>query len=93
MSNEVKLLVEDGEGGLTEVRCARFAVIWQGKEVWVQPAGEQLMIGVDDEEDDQEYANLLVRPLASNLMSLALELEPIDDSGDVHECGPDCHHH
>jgi len=35
-----------------------------------------LLIGVDVEEGDAEYASLLLRPLATNLVSLQLEISP-----------------
>jgi hypothetical protein len=68
--------------------------MWQGKEVWIQQVGNgQLMIGVDVAEGDSEYANLLLRPLATNLVSLELEMEPADDGADDdHVHGPDCNH-
>ena len=54
-------------------------MVWQGKEVWVQQAGNgQLLIGVDVEDGDTEYTNLLLRPMATNLVSLQLEMEPIE---------------
>ena len=68
---------------------------WQGKEIWIQHDGRgQLLIGVDVEEGDAEYANLLMRPLATNLMSLQLEMEPADVEGDDddHVHGPGCNH-
>ena len=70
-------------------------MVWQGKEVWIQQDGRgQLLIGVDVEEDDTEYANLLLRPMATNLVSLQLEMEPADVGGDDdHVHGPDCGHH
>ena len=53
----------------------------------------QLLIGVDVEEGDAEYANLLLRPLATNLVSLQLEMEPADaGEDDDHVHGPDCGH-
>lgn len=52
-----------------------------------------MLIGVDVEEGDAEYANLLLRPLATNLVSLQLEMEPADLSDDEdHVHGPDCNH-
>jgi len=97
MSDALQLILEDSDGTLLETSCSRFAVIWQGKEVWIQQAGNgQLLIGVDIEDDDTEYANLLLRPMATNLVSLQLEMEPIeaagvdDETGHVH--GPDCNH-
>lgn len=95
MSDALQLILEDTDGTQLETSCTRFAVIWQGKEVWIQTAGNgQLLIGVDVEEGDAEYANLLLRPLATNLVSLQLEMEPAEagdeDEGHVH--GPDCNH-
>ena len=90
----LQLILEDTDGTQLETSCTRFAVVWQGKEVWIQQAGNgQLLIGVDVEEGDTEYANLLLRPLATNLVSLELEMEPADladEDGHVH--GPDCSH-
>ena len=49
---------------------------------------------MDVEEDDTEYANLLLRPMATNLVSLQLEMEPAElGEGDDHVHGPDCGHH
>ncbi|MGE1176154.1 MULTISPECIES: topoisomerase II [Pseudomonas] len=94
MSDSLRLILEDTDGKQLETSCTRFAVMWQGKEVWIQQDGRgQLLIGVDVEEGDEEYANLLLRPLATNLVSLQLEMEPADlgdDDGHVH--GPDCNH-
>ncbi|QLF94913.1 topoisomerase II [Pseudomonas sp. ABC1] len=91
MSDSLKLVLEDVDGTQLETSCTRFAVIWQGREVWIQQVGNnQLMIGVDVEEGDTEYANLLLRPLATNLVSLELEMEPVEGGEHVH--GPDCGH-
>ena len=94
MSDALQLILEDSDGTQLETSCTRFAVLWQGKEVWIQQVGNgQLMIGVDVAEGDTEYANLLLRPLATNLVSLELEMEPADDSADDdHVHGPDCNH-
>ncbi|SDI86845.1 hypothetical protein SAMN05216588_1278 [Pseudomonas flavescens] len=94
MSDALQLILEDSDGTQLETSCTRFAVLWQGKEVWIQQVGNgQLMIGVDVAEGDTEYANLLLRPLATNLVSLELEMEPADDgAGDDHVHGPDCNH-
>lgn len=93
MTDTLKLILEDTDGTQLETSCSRFAVVWQGREVWIQPVGDQLLIGVDVEEGDTEYANLLLRPQATNLVSLQLEMEAIDadDAGD-HVHGPDCNH-
>lgn len=96
MTDALRLILEDTDGTQLETSCTRFAVIWQGKEVWIQQDGRgQLLIGVDVEEGDAEYANLLLRPLATNLVSLQLEMEPADmssDDEDGHVHGPDCNH-
>ena len=95
MSDALQLILEDEDGNQREASTSRFAVIWQGKEVWIQQDGRgQLLIGVDVEEGDAEYANLLLRPLATNLVSLQLEMEPADvGDDDDHVHGPDCGHH
>ncbi|ARU89222.1 topoisomerase II [Pseudomonas sp. M30-35] len=96
MSNDaLQLILEDTDGTQLETSCTRFAVVWQGKEVWIQQVGNnQLMIGVDVAEGDTEYANLLLRPLATNLVSLELEMESadLDDDQQGHVHGPDCNH-
>ena len=96
MSDALRLILEDTDGTQLETSCTRFCVVWQGKEVWIQHDGRgQLLIGVDVEEGDAEYANLLLRPLATNLVSLQLEMEPADanaEEEDGHVHGPDCNH-
>ena len=82
MSDALQLILEDSDGTQLETSCTRFAVVWQGKEVWIQAVGDQLLIGVDVEEGDTEYANLLLRPQATNLVGLQLEMEPADLAGD-----------
>ncbi|MBQ1558783.1 MAG: topoisomerase II, partial [Pseudomonas sp.] len=62
MSDALQLILEDNDGTQLETSCSRFAVVWQGKELWVQAVGDQLLIGVDVEEGDTEYVNLLLRP-------------------------------
>ncbi|WP_040262267.1 hypothetical protein [Pseudomonas massiliensis] len=96
MSDVLRLILEDDDGTQLETACTRLAVVWQGKEIWIQQGGnDQLLIGVDVEDGDTEYANLLLRPMATNLVSLQLEMEPAeqgdDEAGHVH--GPDCGHH
>ena len=95
MTDALRLILEDEDGTQLETSCTRFAVVWQGKEVWIQQDGRgQLLIGVDVEEDDTEYANLLLRPMATNLVSLQLEMEPAElGEDDDHVHGPDCVHH
>ena len=92
MSDALQLILEDADGAQLETSCTRFAVIWQGKEVWLQQANGQLLIGVDVEDGDTEYASLLLRPLATNLVSLQLEMEPVDADQEGHVHGPDCDH-
>ncbi len=92
MSDALQLILEDADGAQLETSCTRFAVIWQGKEVWLQQANGQLLIGVDVEDGDTEYASLLLRPLATNLVSLQLEMEPADAEEEGHVHGPDCGH-
>ena len=95
MSDSLQLILEDTDGTQLQTSCTRVAVMWQGKELWIQQDGRgQLLIGVDVEEGDAEYANLLLRPLATNLVSLQLEMEPADmnDDEDGHVHGPDCNH-
>lgn len=96
MSDALQIILEESDGKEVQTECQRLAVIWQGRELWIQPGDKgQLLIGVDDKEGDTEYANLLIRPLAVNLVSLDLELE---SSGEEipHEDGDGCcggHHH
>jgi hypothetical protein len=91
MNDALQLILEDTDGTQLETSCSRFAVVWQGKEVWIQPVGDQLLIGVDVEDGDTEYANLLLRPQATNLVGLQLEMEPVGEDDD-HVHGPDCDH-
>jgi len=93
MTDALQLILEDTDGTQLETSCTRFAVVWQGKEIWIQQVGNgQLMIGVDVDEGDTEFANLLLRPLATNLVSLELEMEAADQGDDDHVHGPDCQH-
>ena len=39
MSDALQLILEDTDGTQLETSCTRFAVVWQGKEVWIQQAG------------------------------------------------------
>ena len=96
MTDALRLILEDEDGTQLETSCTRFAVVWQGKEVWIQQDGRgQLLIGVDVDEDGSAYANLLLRPMATNLVSLQLEMEAAaaDDEHDRHVHSPDCHQH
>ncbi len=92
MTDALQLVLEDTDGTQLQTSCTRFAVIWQGRELWVQQANGQLLIGVDVEEGDTEYANLLLRPMATNLVSLQLEMEPAEADDDGHVHGPECDH-
>ncbi len=94
MSDALQLILEDTDGTQLETSCTRFAVVWQGRELWIQQNNGQLLIGVDIEDGDSEYANLLLRPMATNLVSLQLEMEPVeaDEEGQEHVHGPDCGH-
>lgn len=93
MNTPLQLILEDSDDTQTSVSCSRFAVLWQGKEIWIQTAGDgQLLIGVDVAEEDTEYANLLLRPLASNLVSLQLEMEDAVTAEDEHIHTDSCKH-
>ena len=93
MNTDLQLILENDDGSQSTAQCSRFAILWQGKEIWVQTAGNgQLLIGVDVEEGDSEYANLLLRPLASNLVILQLEMEAADATEDEHVHTEDCDH-
>ena len=39
MSDALRLILEDEDGTQLETSCTRFAVVWQGKEVWIQQDG------------------------------------------------------
>jgi hypothetical protein len=90
----LQLILEDTDGTQLETSCTRFAVLWQGRELWIQQNAGQLLIGVDIEDGDSEYANLLLRPMATNLVSLQLEMEPVETDAEEQEHihGPDCGH-
>lgn len=98
MNQTIELLLEDNQGNLNPAKCDRFAIILEGKEVWVQNINGQLFIGTDVGDTDTEFTNLVLRPLATNLVSLQLEIEPMeegleeDDDGCCggHSCG--CEH-
>lgn len=93
MSQGLELLLDDGEDNITKQNCSRFAVVMDGQEVWVQKIGNQLFIGVEVEEDAETFINLVVRPMATNLISLQLEEDQSeDDDQDHHVHGPDCNH-
>ena len=36
MSDSLQLVLEDVDGTQLETSCTRFAVVWQGREVWIQ---------------------------------------------------------
>lgn len=85
MSEGITLLLEDAEGNTQQATCGRFAVMLEGKQLWVQEIGGQLFIGTDVEEDENEYTNLVVRPMATNLVSLQIEIEPMEEGTDLAE--------
>lgn len=91
MTDALQLILEDTDGTQLETSCTRLAVVWEGKELWLEPINGQLMIGVDVEEDATEYTTLLLRPMATNLVTLQLETEQaVDDSaGGCGQC-TDC---
>lgn len=93
MNTPIQLILEDSDDTQTAASCSRFAVLWQGKEIWIQTAGDgQLLIGVDVAEEDTEYANLVLRPLASNLVGLQLEMEAAEGAEDEHVHTDSCKH-
>lgn len=93
MSDSLQLVLEDVDGTQLETLLHPLRGRLAGREVWIQQVGNgQLMIGVDVEDGDTEYANLVLRPLATNLVSLQLEMEPVEADDDEHVHGPDCNH-
>lgn len=91
-SETLRVILEASEGQEQTLTCRRLAIVWQGREIWIQPGdNQQLLVGVDDKEGDTEYANLLVRPFAVNLVGLQLELEPVgEEQPHEHEHGDGC---
>lgn len=79
MNEAITLLLEDADGKTQQAQCSRFAILLDGKELWVQNIEGQLFIGTDVAEDDQEFTNIVLRPLATNLVSLQLEVEPMEE--------------
>ena len=53
---------------------------------------EEYQTALAESDGDTEYANLVLRPLATNLVSLQLEMEPVEADDDEHVHGPDCNH-
>lgn len=90
MNETITLLLEDAEGKTQQANCSRFAIMLEGKELWVQNIGGQLFIGTDVAEDDQEFTNLVLRPLATNLVSLQLEIEAMEEGAAITEDDDDC---
>lgn len=94
MNTAIELLLEDSEGNQKNATCDRFAILVEGKELWVQNINGQLFIGTDIAETDNEFTNLVLRPLATNLISLQLETEPMEEELPEEEegcCGnPSC---
>lgn len=92
MNETIELLLEDHDGKTQQASCSRFAIILDGKELWVQNISGQLFIGTDVAENDTEFTNLVLRPMATNLVSLQLEVEAMEESAalaedDDHCCG------
>lgn len=90
MNEAITLLLEDNDGKMQETSCSRFAIMLDGKELWVQNIGGQLFIGTDVAEDDQEFTNLVLRPLATNLVSLQLEMEAMEEGAALPDEEDDC---
>jgi len=79
MNEQITLLLEDANDNTQTVTCNRFAILLEGKEVWVQVIEGQLFIGTDVAETDTEFTNLVLRPLATNLVSMQLEIEAMEE--------------
>lgn len=95
MNENITLLLEDANDNTQTVTCSRFAIMLQGKEVWVQVIEGQIFIGTDVAETDTEFTNLVLRPLATNLVSMQLEIEAMEEglaAMDEHHCDEDCDH-
>ena len=95
MTDALRLILEDDDGTQLETSCTRFAVVWQGKEVWIQQDGRgQLLIGVDVDEDDTEYANLgrLHFQLQADQVGGHRAQQQVGEDDD-HVHGPGCGHH
>ncbi len=92
MNETIELLLEDADGNTQKTNCGRFAIILNGKELWVQNIGGQLFIGTDVAEDDTEFTNLVLRPMATNLVSLQLELEAMEEGAALAEDDDCCGH-
>lgn len=78
MNEVITLQIEDSNDQLQTVSCKRFAILLQDKEIWIQIIEGQLFIGTDVAEDDPELTNLILRPLATNLISIQLETDISD---------------
>lgn len=95
MNENITLLLEDANDHTQTVNCSRFAIMLQGKEVWVQVIEGQLYIGTDIAESDTEFTNLVLRPLATNLVSVQLEIEAMEEGLEAmndHQCDEHCDH-
>lgn len=91
----INLLLEDEQGQTQQAQCERFAIVMGDKLLWVQNIEGQLFIGTDVTDEDTEYTNLVLRPMATNLVSLQLEAEAIEDTETSHCCqesGCGCDH-
>lgn len=74
----LNVVLETADGAQQHHEAARVAIVWQGRELWLQPIGNQLFFGVEADAEGLEHVNLLLRPLATNLASLELEVEAGD---------------
>lgn len=86
MTDHITLILEDHQGNINETTCSRFAIVVGDKQLWVQDIDGQLFIGTDVAEEDTEYTNLIIRPMATNLISLQLETEEIPEGEFDDEC-------
>jgi hypothetical protein len=58
MSDALQLILEDTDGTQLETSCTRFAVIWQGQEIWFQQVGNnQLMVSLELEMEAADLAD------------------------------------
>ena len=71
MSDALQLILEDTDGTQLETSCTRFAVVWQGKEVWIQAVGDQLATSVFCNEDVVEDPHAFERQRRETWVQLA----------------------
>ena len=59
MSDALQLILEDTDGTQLETSCTRFAVIWQGQEIWLATNLVSLELEMEaaglDEDDDHVH--------------------------------------